>query len=90
MTTRRAFKETHRGYSIEMFWGEGENARGIVTRDSDGVVIYRFLYPAYKIFNIQAHWSEIVDGELENSNIGWLHAGSDFLGGCVMPDPIED
>jgi hypothetical protein len=34
----------------------------------------RFLYPAYKIYNIAAHFEEIVDGELEGNDGGYRAA----------------
>jgi len=85
VSEKLAFKETYRGYSVEMYWGEGADARGIVTREQDGKKLLEFSYPAYKIFNIQAHWSDIVDGELQGDKSGWAIAGSDGLGGMIMP-----
>lgn len=42
----------------------------------DGKPLRSFLFPAYKIYNIAAHFSEIVDGELENSGAGYGAAAS--------------
>lgn len=85
MSEKSAFKESYKGFTVQMFWGDGPDARGVITRDEDGKQLQQFTYPAYKIFNIQAHWSDIVEGELNNSDSGWLMAGSDGLGGGVMP-----
>ncbi len=45
-----------------------------------GEVIRRFLFPAYKIWNIQAHFSDIVDGELAKSNSGYRLAAWNGIG----------
>jgi len=39
----------------------------------------------YKIFNLAAHFEDIVEGELKSSDVGYRIAGSDGLGGGVMP-----
>lgn len=51
------------------------------------VAIYRgeellrsFLFPAYKIWNISAHFRDIVDGELENSDHGYRMAAWTGIG----------
>jgi hypothetical protein len=83
MSEKLAFKEEYKGFVAEAYWGDGPDARVIVTRD--GQPFKEFKYPAYKIFNIQAHWMDIVEGELVNSDAGYRIAGSDMLGGCVIP-----
>lgn len=37
----------------------------------DGEVVRRFLFPAYKVWNIAAHFSDIVDGELAENDSGY-------------------
>ena len=73
----------YKGFNIRAYWGDGCDARIELIRD--GKIYKEFSYPAYKIFNLAAHFDEIVDGELENSNSGYAIAGSDGLGGVVMP-----
>ncbi len=83
MSEKVAFKVEHKGYMAEGFWGDGPDGRVVVTRD--GEFLKEFTYPAYKIFNIAAHWQDIIEGELQGSDIGYRIAGSDGLGGVVMP-----
>lgn len=87
MSEKLAFKTEYKGFVAEAYWGAGPDARVVVTRD--GKPFKEFKYPAYKIFNIQAHWIDIVEGELENSDEGYRLAGSNLLGGGVMPQPID-
>ena len=83
MSEKQAFKVEYKGFTAEAFWGDDADARVVVTRD--GQPFKEFTYPAYKIFNIAAHWQDIVEGELKDSDEGYRIAGSDLLGGCVMP-----
>ena len=83
MSEKQAFKVEYKGFTAEAFWGEGVDARIVITRPDKA--IKELSYPAYKIFNIAAHWEDIVEGELVNSDEGWRIAGSDLLGGGVMP-----
>jgi len=59
-----------------------------ITKGSD--LIREFLYPAYKVWNIAAHAEEIIDSEIERCMEGYQRAGSDGLGGGVMPKPVND
>ena len=80
-----AFEREYKGYKVRAF--PGFDTRGdarIEFTHPDGRVL-ELSYPAYKIYNIAAHFEDIVDGELQGSDIGWRIAGSDGLGGGVMP-----
>ena len=68
------------------------NGDALVEIRYDNKLIREFLYPAYKIYNIAAHFGDIVDGELSKSNKerGYIVAGSTGLGGCVMPEEIKE
>lgn len=75
--------EDYKGFNIKAYWGDESDARIEIIKDNK---IYKeFTYPSYKIFNLQAHFEDIVDGELQNSDVGYKIAGSDGLGGGVMP-----
>lgn len=71
----------------------GFSAKGFYIKDSSNALVeifkgeklYRsFLFPAYKIWNIPVHFSDIVDGELKNSDEGYYVAGDTGFGGNVM------
>ena len=82
-----AFEVEDRGFKIRAFWGDGPDARIEITRNGEP---YRtFNYPAYKIFNLAAHFSDIVDSEIAKNIDGYLIAGSDGLGGVVTPTPEQ-
>lgn len=51
-------------------------------------IIREFLYPAYKVWNLAAHADEIIEGEIEKNMDGYRCAGSDAIGGYVMPRPV--
>lgn len=80
-------KNDYKGFNIKAFWGNGADARIELIRD--GNLYKEFLYPAYKIFNISAHFEDIVDGILNGNDSGFRVAGSTGLGGSVMPTDIK-
>lgn len=67
-------------------------ADALVELRYDDKVVRRLLFPSYKIWNIAAHFSDIVDGELDKDDQarGYRIAGSDGLGGCIMPIEITE
>jgi hypothetical protein len=85
--SKQAFRVEHKGFIADGFWGEGADGRVVVTKD--GQKIFEFTYPAYKIFNIAAHWTDIIDGELAGTGEGWLKAGWAGFDAFVLPKEIE-
>jgi hypothetical protein len=81
-----AFEVEDRGFTIKAFWGSPD-ARIEITRQ--GKLYKKFSYPAYKIFNLAAHFSDIVDSELRGDDEGYKIAGSTGLGGVIMPKRKE-
>ena len=88
-TMELVFDVSERGFNAKAFYLKAGSGDALVVITKDGKPLREFLYPAYKIWNIQAHFSDIVDGELKKSPEGYLIAGSDGLGGCSMPKPIQ-
>jgi hypothetical protein len=65
-------KESDRGYTvIASYLKEPNNGDALIRIFKDNELIKEFLFPAYKIWNIAAHFSEIVDSEIENSTRGY-------------------
>lgn len=66
-----------RGYHVRAsYLTEKHKGDALIEIFKDGKLLRSFLFPAYKIYNIVAHFSEIVDGELENSGDGYAAAAS--------------
>lgn len=98
MTDRKKEKETpefdinDRGFNVRAWYLEdAEASKGdalIVVKYGD-TVLREFLFPAYKIWNIAAHFSDIVDGELskDDESRGYAIAASDGLGGHAPITP---
>jgi hypothetical protein len=66
MSDKEAFKVEHRGFIATAFYDDdpkAQDANIVVTRD--GALFKEFKYPAYRIWNIAAHWPDMVDAELE-------------------------
>jgi hypothetical protein len=82
-------KEADRGYTVKAHYLITPKADALIEIFKDGVLVRKFLFPAYKIWNIAAHFSDIVDGEIADSAHGYLMASSDGLGGYCGVKPIE-
>jgi len=90
MKRKLVFDITDRGYRIRAWYQEEKNPEAIVQIDKDGETLRLFTFPAYKIWNLSAHFSDIVNGELRKSNAGYAMAASDGLGGFAPIKPIVD
>jgi len=55
--------EPYRGFTVKAFWGDEPDARVEVFKD--GVPYKTFTYPAYRVFNIQAHFTDMVENDLD-------------------------
>jgi hypothetical protein len=65
------FDHTDRGFNVKAWYLKNtEESKGdaLVEIKRNEKLLRRFLYPAYKIYNIAAHFSDIVDGELSENN----------------------
>ena len=80
-----ASKEPDRGFTVKAFYLKQPNdGDALVEIYRDEQPYRRFLFPAYKIWNIAAHFSDIVTGEIDGNFSGYDMAGWDGLG-CVVP-----
>ena len=84
--------ETHeiKGHKITAWYLEQPKGDALIKITKGDDVVQEFLYPAYKIWNLSAHAAEIIDGLLNKDDEGLRHAGSDGLGGGVMPRPVAE
>lgn len=77
----------YRNHTITAVSAPDGDAR--VTIRNGPTVVREFLWPAYKVWNIAAHAEEIIEGEIVRCNDALAHAGSDLLGGGVVPRDIK-
>jgi len=71
--------ETHvdRGFAVKAsYLKEPNQADALVELFKDGQLHRQFFFPAYKIWNIAAHLSDIVDSELGGNEDGYGIAAS--------------
>lgn len=81
-------KTPDRGYTIRAsYLKEPHAGDALIEVMKDGQVIRRFTFPAYKIYNLQAHCRDIVDGEIENSAKGYEMAAWNGISGAVFLMP---
>lgn len=76
-----------RGFEVAAYYLE-EPCKGdaLVEITRDGEPYRRFLWPAYKIWNIAAHFQDIVNGEIEGNYSGYDAAG---WTGFSIVNPVE-
>ena len=99
MSNRKKEKDTpefdidDRGFNVKAWYLENtEDSKGdalIVVKYGDKV-LREFIFPAYKIWNIAAHFRDIVDSELskDDKSRGYAIAASTGLGGFVPIKPV--
>lgn len=76
-------KTPNRGYTMRVsHLKPPDSLNALVEVFKNGQLVRRLLWPAYKIYNLQAHFDDIVDGELDGSTSGYKMAGWDGFG-CV-------
>jgi hypothetical protein len=75
------FDLTDRGFNVKAWNLNDISGNALVEITKNGKLHRKFKWPAYKIFNISAHFGDIVDGELEKTNdklSGYKIAGRTF------------
>jgi len=72
------FDLTDRGFNVKAWYLNDDSGNALVKITKDGKLHRKFNWPAYKIFNISAHFEDIVDGELKDNLSGYEIAGSPF------------
>jgi hypothetical protein len=92
MTKEKLAYETHlRGFDLKMWYLEKpNNGDALIEIFKSGKPHREFLFPAYKIWNIAAHFEDIVIGELENNTTGYEMAAWDGISGATIISPTED
>ena len=70
------FDITDRGFNVKAFYLIEPAGEALIVVSRDDKPLREFLFPAYKIWNIAAHFRDIVDGELAKSAIGYEMAAS--------------
>lgn len=81
-----------RGYTVKASYLKEPNARdALIEIFKDGKPLRAFLFPSYKIWNIAAHFHDIVDGEIAGNSNGYELAAWDGISGAIvlLPKPAE-
>lgn len=77
------FSIDDRGYNVKAWYLKNtpeSKGDALIEISFGGKVIRGFLFPAYKIWNIAAHFADIVDGELVKSDVGYRMAAWNGIG----------
>lgn len=78
-------KEPDRGYTVKASYLKRPNdVDALIEIYKDGEKLREFLFPAYKIWNIAAHFSDIIDSEIENNTKGYESASWNGISGVEI------
>ena len=77
-----------RGYMLRAsYLAPPHQADALIEIFLNGELLRRFLFPAYKIYNLSAHFFDIVNSEIENNPNGYRMAAWDGLSGATIIAP---
>lgn len=77
-----------RGYTCHAWYLKNPPGDALIEIKKDGALIRDFLFPAYKVWNIAAHFSDIVDGEIAKHDDGYRAAAWNGLTPVEKPQPL--
>ncbi len=81
------FDITDKGYNVKAWYvkdTETEKGDALIEVRKEEEIIRQFIFPAYKIWNIAAHFKDIVDSEEEKNIEGYKTAASNGLEGSIV------
>ncbi|MHB0874540.1 MAG: hypothetical protein ACYC5O_00705 [Anaerolineae bacterium] len=80
-----------RGYTVRAsYLKPPRDAEALVELFKDSKPVRQFTFPAYKVWNIAAHLSDIVDSEIERNTKGLEAAAWDGISGAVVVSPQSE
>ncbi|MGH7261521.1 MAG: hypothetical protein ACREI9_12715 [Nitrospiraceae bacterium] len=82
-----------RGYTVKATDLEDiETSRGdaLIEIFKEGELVRSFVFPAYKVWNIVAHFGDIVDGEIANHDAGYRKAAWDGISPMEATQPLPE
>lgn len=80
-----------RGYTVRAsYLKPPRNGDALIEIHKDGQLVREFIYPAYRIWNIAAHFSEIVDGEIANHDGGYRAANWNGITPTGPAQPLRE
>jgi hypothetical protein len=77
--------ENYKGYNIKAWYlKEPNNGNALIEIFKDGKIIREFNFPAYKIYNLAAHFEDIVESEIAQNTKGYEEAAWDGISGATI------
>jgi hypothetical protein len=81
-------KTPDRGFTIRASSLKEPNTKdALIEVFRNGEKVRQFTWPSYKVWNLAAHFGEIVSGEIEGHLDGYAQAGWDGISGAVDLNP---
>jgi len=79
-----AFEKEDRGYTVKAWYLKEDTGDAFVEIKKGNSIIREFKFPAYKIWNIAAHFSDIVDSEIAKNQQGYEMAAWNGISNSVV------
>lgn len=83
-------KQPDRGYTVKASYLTHPKSDALVEIFKDGLPLRAFLFPAYKVWNIAAHFGDIVDGEIAGNASGYEMAAWDGISNALFYVPKRE
>jgi hypothetical protein len=81
--------ETYHGFTVRASYLKSPKGDALIEIFWCKVPWRKFLYPAHKIWNISAHFEEIVDGDLDGHDGGYRAASWNGITPIGEPQPLQ-
>jgi hypothetical protein len=85
-----AFKRDtdYKGYNVSAWYlKEPNGGNALIEIFKNGEIIREFAFPAYKVWNIAAHFEDIVEGELQQNISGYEAAAWNGISDSIIIIP---
>lgn len=83
-------KQPDRGYTVKASYLKQPKGKALIEIFKDDAPLRAFLFPAYKVWNIAAHFGDIVDGEIDGNSRGYEMAAWDGISNAVFYVPERE
>lgn len=83
-------KQADRGYTIKASYLIQPERDALVEIFKDGNPLRAFLFPGYKVWNLAAHFKDIVDGEIAGNTSGYEMAAWDGISNATFYIPERE
>lgn len=83
-------RQPDRGYTIRVSYLVQPSGDALIEIFKDSTPLRAFLFPAYKVWNLAAHFKDIVDGEIAGNTSGYEMAAWNGISNAIFYIPERE